>query len=270
VRYKTAIMVFAAAGLAVQLAVPAQAAAAAHAATVAVSPEMSAVCARISALVIPSAPIEGRIDRMLPELVKQMIASDPDIAEMESAYPGLGDAMVTAWRPIMIKAGREVMPLYRDDMAAMYCRNFSLPELREIEAFLGSPAFQALQASAYQNLTLARTTGDLLDDKDVSATSIQGDLAETGIKASRDLSAEHQRQITQFMQSPLGRKMAAMSKEKLAIDAKWTNYLPPWAEKEIETVTIDAMIAHIAKTDPKMAQQMRNALSEESGAAKRN
>lgn len=267
-RYTTAIMVFAAAGLAAQLAVPAQAAA--PVAPAAVSPEMSAVCARISALVIPSAPIESRIDRMLPELVKQMIASDPDIAEMEAAYPGLGDAMVTAWRPIMIKAGREVMPLYREDMAAMYCRNFSLPELREIEAFLGSPAFQALQASAYQNLTLARTTGDVLNDKDVSASSIQGDLAETGRKASRDLSPEQQRQITQFMQSPLGRKMAAMSKEKLAIDAKWTNYLPPWAEKEIETVTIDAMIAHIAKTDPKMAQQMRNALSEESGAAKRN
>ena len=267
-RYTTAIMVFAAAGLAAQLAVPAQAAA--PVAPAAVSPEMSAVCTRISALVIPSAPIESRIDRMLPELVKQMIASDPDIAEMEAAYPGLGDAMVTAWRPIMIKAGREVMPLYREDMAAMYCRNFSLPELREIEAFLGSPAFQALQASAYQNLTLARTTGDVLNDKDVSASSIQGDLAETGRKASRDLLPEQQRQITQFMQSPLGRKMAAMSKEKLAIDAKWTNYLPPWAEKEIETVTIDAMIAHIAKTDPKMAQQMRNALSEESGAAKRN
>jgi hypothetical protein len=268
VRHKTAILVFAAAVLAAQLADPAESAAPATSA--AVSPEVSAVCARISALVIPSTPIESRIDRMLPGLVKQLIASDPDIREMEDAYPGLGDAMVTAWRPIMIKAGREVMPLYREDMAAMYCRNFSLPELHEIEAFLSSPAFQALQASAYANLTLTRTASDAINDKDVSAASIKGDLAETGRKAGRDLSPEHQRQITRFMQSPLGRKMAAMSDEKLAIDAKWTNYLPPWAEKEIETVTIDAMIAHIAKTDPKMAQQMRAALSEEGGAAKRN
>ncbi|MGB7656571.1 MAG: hypothetical protein WBL74_13945 [Novosphingobium sp.] len=253
------------------MAVPARATAPAlPAATAAVSPEMSAVCARISALVIPSAPMESRIDRLLPGLVKQMIASDPDIGEMEAAYPGLGDAMVSAWRPIMIKASREVMPLYREDMAALYCRNFSLPELREIEVFLGSPAFQALQSSAYQNLTLERTTGDALNDKDVSAASIQGDLAETGRKASRELSPEHQRQITRFMQSPLGRKMAAMSKEKLAIDAKWANYLPAWAEQEIATVTIDAMIAHIAKTDPKMAQQMRGAMSGESSPAKRN
>ena len=267
-RYKTAIVIFSAAVLTAQLAIPARAAV--PAATVAVTPEMSAVCARISALAIPAAPIESRIDQMLPGLVKQMIASDPDVAAMEEAYPGLGDAMVAAWRPIMIKSSREVMPLYRDDMAAMYCRNFSLPELREIEAFLSSPAFRALQSSAYENLTLGHTMGDVMSDKDVSASSIQGDLAETGLRASRELSPEHQRQITQFMQSPLGRKMAAKSKEKLAIDAKWTNYLPPWAEKEIETVTIDAIIAHIAKTDPKTAQQMRNAFSEESGAAKRN
>lgn len=267
-RYKTAILVFSAAGLAAQMAVPAQAAA--PAATSSLSLEMSAVCTRISALVIPIAPIENRIDRMLPGLVKQMIASDPDIAAMEEAYPGLGDAMVTAWRPIMIKSSREVMPLYRNDMAAMYCRNFSLPELREVEAFLASPAFQALQSSAYENLTLGHTMGDVMNDKDVSAASIQGDLAETGRKAGRDLSPEYQRQIAKFMQSPLGRKMAAMAPEKLAIDAKWTNYLPPWAEKEIETVTIDAMIAHIAKTDPKMAQRMREAMTEQGGAAKRN
>ena len=267
-RYKTAILVFAAAVLPVPLAVPALATVPAP--TAAASPEMSAVCAQISALVTPAAPIESRIDDMLPGLVKQMFASDPAIGEMEAAYPGLGDAMVTAWRPIMIKASREMMPLYREDMAAMYCRNFSLPELQEIEAFLSSPAFQALQSSAYENLSLGRSIGDVINDKDVSAASIRGDLAETGRKASRDMSPEQQRQIAKFMQSPLGRKMVAMADEKLAIDAKWANYLSPSAEQEIETVTIDAMLGHIAKTDPKMAQQIRDALSPESGAAKRN
>lgn len=268
VRYKTAILVFAAAVLPVQLAVPALATVPAMSA--AVSPEMSAVCARIGALVIPAAAIETRIDQLLPGLVKQMFASDPGLGEMEAAYPGLGDAMVTAWRPVMIKASREVMPLYREDMAAMYCHNFSLPELQEIEAFFGSPAFQALQSSAYENLSVRRSMGDVINDKDVSAASIKGDLSETGRKVSRDMSPEHQRQIANFMLSPLGRKMVAMADEKLAIDAKWANYLSPSAEKEIETVTIDAMLAHIAKTDPKMAQQMRAALSQESGAAKRN
>ena len=270
-RYITAVLVFAAAALTPQMAASALAAPlAAPTQTAAVSPEMSAVCTRISVLVIPAGPIESRIDGMLPGMVKQMIASDRDIAAMEEAYPGLGDAMVTAWRPIMIKASREVMPLYRNDMAAMYCRNFSLPELREIEAFLGSPAFQTLQSSAYENLTLGHTMGDVMSDKEVSAASIQGDLAETGRRAGRDLSPEYQRQIAKFMQSPLGRKMVGMAPEKLAIDAKWTNYLPPWAEKEIQTVTVDAMIAHIAKTDPKMAQRMRDAFSQDSGKAKRN
>lgn len=264
-RYRAATLAVATAVLPVQLAVPARAATPA-----AVSPEMSAVCGRISALVNPAGSIESRIDRMLPDLVKQMIAADPDVAAMEDAYPGLGDAIGTAWRPIMIKASREMMPLYRNDMAALYCRNFSLSELLEIEAFLGSPAFQTLQNSAYENISLGHTMADVMSDKDVQAASIQGDLAESARKAGRELSPEYQRQITQFMQSPVGRKMAAMAQEKLAIDAKWTNYLPPWAEKEIETVTVDAIIDHIAKADPKTAQMMRAAYSKESGGAKRN
>ncbi len=264
------ILYLALAAVAVHAPFAAQTAAAAPAPQVTVSTEMSAVCDRIAALVVPTEQIESRLNQTLPTLVRQLIESDRELTIMEREFPGLSDAVVAAWRPIMVRAENEMIPQYRAEMADMYCRNFTLPELQEIAVFLQSPAFQALQKSTYQNLSLSRTADDIIDERDISAKSIRGDLADSGAKAAMELSPEQKRTVMTFMSSPLGRKMVGLTQEKLAIDTKWANYAPDWAAVEIEKVTIDAMIAHIAKTDPKLAQEMSAQLTAQNGAAKRN
>jgi hypothetical protein len=256
--------------LAVQAPFAMPAAAAEPVARPAVSSELAAVCDRIAALILPVERFTNDVDRTLPALVGQMITADPNLNELESAYPGMGDAMVTAWRPIFLRVNLEMMPLYRADMAGLYCSNFTLPELREVEIFLRSPAFQAMQQSAFGNVSVSRTMDDALEERDISSKSIEGDLRETGVKAARELSPQHKRAVTTFMASPLGRKMMGLTQQKLAIDTKWANYLPPWAEDMIQAVTIDTMIAHIAKTDPGLAQEMRTQLAAPNGTPKRN
>ena len=42
--------------------------------------------------------------------------------------------------------------------------------------------------------------------------------------------------------------------------SKWFNYLSPEGEKEVEAAVIETMLSHIAKTDPKTSDAIRQEL----------
>lgn len=53
-----------------------------------------------------------------------------------------------------------------------------------------------------------------------------------------------------------------MGPHKAELDQKWFNYSPPGLQDKVARATIDAMLDHIAKTDPVMSKRMRDALIE--------
>jgi hypothetical protein len=63
------------------------------------------------------------------------------------------------------------------------------------------------------------------------------------------------------MFSPLGLKLGALRSRKLAIDTKWANYTDPESEREMEAAVEQAMIGHVALTDPETAELMRKELA---------
>jgi hypothetical protein len=222
-----------------------------------VDPELKAACDELALALLPDESLETQVDQTLQAVFTQLYRSEPSFPKLEAAYPGLKQAMIAGVRPVMLKAARQARPLYRADLSALYQANLTTKEAREATAFVLSPEMQAFKASAERNMTYKNTTAAALQDKDVTTEEVQADVRIAANKTAGEVTPKQLAVLKAFFASPAGQKMRALAPQKNAIDTKWVNYSTPELEKEIELAMIDAMINHIAKTDPKTAKAMR-------------
>ena len=218
------------------------------------------LCDQIVLLIAPDKDVSAQVDKYLDASLKAMVRDDPAIAALERNYPGMIEAMRAAWRPVFFKAAAATLPLYRAELSQFYQDNLTIAEARQVLAFFQTPEFQAFIAMGRENMDYRQTTKNLTDDKDVSVQAVRSDLAAAGVKTAKQLSPIQRRKLMAFFSSPTGQKLLALNPKKLALEAKWTNYVSPESEREIELVTYETMIGHIAKTDPETANLMRKEL----------
>jgi hypothetical protein len=247
-------------GLALPVAAQAQSVAAA-----AMSPAQAeahkAACDALAAIVMPDQQIEPQTDRLVEGMLTQFFAQDPAMRQLETAYPGMRDALGAGMKPVLIAVAYRVMPRYRGELSALYQANLTTGEARSAAAFFSSPAMARLLGSLYANMDYRAVLGDLDPDKPVTASDVQADLRSASVKVAKTVSREDEAAIGAFMTSPLGRKLNAIRPQKLAIEAKWSNYTDPEAEKAIEQAVMQAIVGHVALTDPETAALMREELA---------
>ncbi|MEQ1496011.1 MAG: hypothetical protein ABL912_09685 [Novosphingobium sp.] len=215
---------------------------------------------RLANIVAPDSDVPILVDGVLKSLISGMVKAEPEMVEFDAAFPGLFDAMKTAWRPVLLKAAYQSRPLYRADLSQLYQNNLTTAEMNEAADFLSQPDVQRFFVAAKSKVDFSATVADALAERDVSTESVRSDVGRAGTAAAADLSLEMEQKLTAFFGSPVGRRLVALNQKKAALDAKWVNYSPPGAEQEIEQATLEAMLTHIAKTDPKLAAAMRKKL----------
>lgn len=198
-------------------------------------------------------------DRLLMALGEQF-RKDPDMLELDTEYPGLLDALIEGIRPIMRREAGRVLPLYAKELAGLYASNLSEAEAQEVKIFFRSPAMKHFAASLLQNQSFNNTLRDMIQGSDISEASLQHDNQSAAIQASLQMDGNELAEVKKFFAEPLGQKLAGLNARKREIDAKWTNYISPVGEKEIEPAVLDIMIAHIGKTDPEVARGMAKQL----------
>lgn len=209
----------------------------------------------------PLAAIDEQVDAMLNQLFDQLYASDPTFVELERDYPGLRAAITDRVRPVMIKSSLQVLPLYRADLAKLYGANLTTQELRDAAAFLRSPEMLAFTASIRRNFKFQRTAASAMADRDATEADVRSDIRSSAGAVASEMTPQQRVKVITFMNSPLGRKLAALNSQKLAINTKWFNHSTPEMEKEIEVAMVSGMVDHIAKTDPAAAKELRAMLN---------
>lgn len=213
-------------------------------------------------LLAPDSIVEPQTDQILAAMAGQM-RKDPEFAEMEAEFPGLIDAAIIRVRPIMIRAAYKGMPAYRADLSKLYQDNLTEAELREAVVFFRSPEMQAFIASAQRNMKFENSARSMVAEADPSSADLRKDITSAATQTARELPPEKLRKVEAFMESPLGRKLASLNPQRQAVNLRHFNRSDPAMEKEIEIATIEAMIDHVARTDPKLARDMRKALEDE-------
>lgn len=210
--------------------------------------------------VVGEAELWQTTEQVLEATVAQ-IAKSPDIAQLETAYPGMLAAFSEALRPIMRSEAELVLPLYRADLTSLYKETLSAAEARQVLAFMQSPPMLRFRAELGRNRNLSATARDLAAENDISQASMHSDLRSSAIQAALKMDSADLKVIAAFYATPLGGRFAAINPRKMEIDRKWSNYISPEAEAKVERVVLDAMVAHVAKTDARVAEAMRKELA---------
>jgi hypothetical protein len=203
-------------------------------------------------------------DRMLDAIIAE-IGKGADFGEMEASFPGLTAALGEALRPIMHEESERMMPQYRAELAALYAQTLSAAEASDALQFMRGGAMSRFRNQLLGNRSVSAVVRDIAAQQDVSAASLQSDVRSSAIEAMLQMEPADVMAINAFYRSPIGAKLTALNPQKLAIDQKWTNTLSPGAEARLQTIVVDAMAGHIAKTDPKMAKTIRKAMRKEMG-----
>jgi hypothetical protein len=230
------------------------------------APDLAAMCDKIALLTVPDDPQGKQVDALMVAMLDAMYQQQPAFAEMEAKYPGMRQAISTAYRPVLIRFTNQVKPMYRADISALWARNLSAAEAKAYLAFLSDAGVQRFAADMRQNQNLSSTVSDLVKEKKASTDDIKSDLTASAIKAGQKLDMQQKLTFMAFLQSPTGVKVKAVTAQKFEIDRKWTNYSTPAYEQEIGRVTLATMADHIAKTDPATAQRIRDNVAQRQAA----
>lgn len=216
--------------------------------------------AEVAALIVPDELALAQVDPLLAATVRSLFEQDPDLREFEGSYPGLGAAFSGAMRPLMELSVRLTLPLYRAELEQFYASRLSPEEARSFAAFLQSPAGQGMIRGAMSNNDFKAISNDIVAERDISEKALERDVRGAAYRMQGQLSEQHKAEIVGFFSTDLGRKLTALASERRKIDVRWANYVPPELDAEIEKTVIDAMIGHVAKTDPELAESIRTEL----------
>lgn len=222
-----------------------------------VSSQLREACDRLANLVLPDAMVEGQVDRIVEATLDAIYVGEPVMKDLETAYPGMRDALGAAMKPVIVLHARRYLPLQRGELARLYQSRLTLDEASQIGDFMAGPAMSKFTAAARANIEFKGIAKSLAAEKDATASDLRSDIGVAGGKAIATLTPAEQQQIAAFMFSPLGIKLNSLRNEKLAIDTKWANYTDAEGERDIEAAIKTAMVEHIALTDPEVAQQMK-------------
>jgi hypothetical protein len=248
-------------GLALSLPAQAQNTGSAAAMSPALGEVHKAACDELAAIVLPETQVEPQTDRMVEQMLTQLFKQDSGIRDLETAYPGMRDALGAGMKPVLVELAFKLMPSYRADLSALYQDNLTTGEARIAAAFFRSPPMVKFVSSARANMNYEASLGNLDPDKPATAADLQSDLHAAGASSINSVSPAELKAIGVFMASPIGTKLRALGAQKLSIDAKWMNYTDPQSDKAITSAVEQAIIAHIALSDPETAALMREELA---------
>lgn len=221
------------------------------------------IYSELAGLIVTDSTLGAEVDKIASSLIENMNATDPDFADMESRYPGLGAAVAASMKPLLLEGATRTLPLYRADLAQFYARQLTAAEARTFVDFMARPSTRLFYEEVRRQNSYKAITGDLVKDRDASTASMSKDLKNAAPKAVAALNPAQQLELQAFFTSPLGKKLQSLNPEKTKIDAKWFNYSAPDLEDRMEKVVIDGMIAHIEKTDQATADLLRKELAKE-------
>lgn len=182
--------------------------------------------------------------------IGKSLSADPQFQAMEARYPGLGAVVSNAARGVLIETVETKLPGVQQRLAVLADGTFTGPELRAINAFMGSPEGRnamnviASSASADAYSEKLRASGKL----EMSADDLLG-MMDPG--ALSKLSDAERDALLRFSASPAGRKLDSQTGALAGFVASEMTTLMQGMQQPIQEAVSMAIIAHIGAAEGK-------------------
>lgn len=218
---------------------------------------------KLATIVVGDPDNDAAPRNLVNAVLTEMFSKDKDLVMMDAAYPGMQAAVGAALLEPLKKEVARINVQYRNDLAALYEANLSEADIQKTIEFYQGPAGSSFLRELQKFSNFSNIASELAAQKDASADALTKDQSNAGVRAIFALSPENRDSVVNFFSSAHGKSLASINEKKAAIDLKWSNYISPEAEKEVESAVTDAMISHVAKTDPATAKAISDAVAKD-------
>lgn len=203
----------------------------------------------IYAAIQESADLDRQLDLLSTTIAQQIASADTSLAIAETRYPGLSQAMVNSFRPVLSSYSARVREDYRPRMVAVFRNRLSDSEARDVAAFYRSPMGRRLLGGVVDNYDAKATITSALKDKNVDSAAVRADSDAAVRGALAQFSQADFAQLGELAQRQPGLlKLGAIGTELGPIRTAMENApMTPAEEKALEAAIVAAMDSHIAK-----------------------
>lgn len=221
-----------------------------------IDPQRLAAATELTEVIFAAQDVQHQLNSLVDGLLQQIAVNQTALNQFMDAHPAMRSELKAAWLPIFTRAASDTQPKMMREVAELYASNLSVDELREVTTFFKTPLGQRLLSGVQANMNLSNATAELAqgamsDSKtisDVSQASLDKDRRAAAVRSVASLSAGDLQVLETASARPGMQKIAALGKQRGAIEAKWFNYSDPTAEKEIEKVTESIITRYLKET----------------------
>lgn len=211
-------------------------ASAASAAAPAPATTPSADAMRIATSLAGEELVRTTTTRMIRDQIPKALANDPNFQKMEQAFPGIGKEFLTVMEPIAVGAAITHLPVYQANVAALFDRRMTPPEVTATANFYSSPAGRHMMTLAASGMDFGGMLKHQLETggkADVSPNEITSLAMATAMPTVKQLDPSELKALMTFAVSPAGVKLNQMRGEIAALAAAESSRSDPAAEAKI-------------------------------------
>lgn len=197
----------------------------------------------------PPATDEQAFDRLMDGNLRQTLAQDPDLGELDYLCPGSIEALLDGSRSLLKEDFLLGQDQYRAEMAAFFATRLSPEHAAEVAALYSSPIGKRLVAAVEENQSIDFVMQEALADPfgETSEGAVAKDQEQTLLNASRNLTLAEQRELSEaFGKSEGYRAYEAIQDELVAIRIRIDMELANEEDPELEAAMELALDSHLA------------------------
>jgi hypothetical protein len=183
---------------------------------------------------------DDKSDAKAEALMLELMASDPDLAELESDYPGVGKEIAQAMLPIINKHMRQRLPELHARQSALYHANFSEGEIDALIKFYSSSTGQKLIAGMMENIKPDAMINEAKASEDFrfSANSALKDIRNTVPSIMSSMNDADNKALQALMETGLLPRMQKIAPKTQQIALDWMNESAPGEDEELEEAAV--------------------------------
>ena len=183
---------------------------------------------------------DDKSDVKAEAMMLELMASDPDMTEIELEHPGVGMEMAKATLPIINKYLRQRLPDLHARQGALYRANFSESELNTLIEFYSSVTGQKMIAVMLEQLKPDAMMEEAKGSEDfrISGESALKDISRTVPSIVDSLDDADTKALEVLMQTGLLPRLQKIASQTQQIALDWMNESAPGEDKEIEDAAV--------------------------------
>lgn len=185
------------------------------------------------------------------------LAKNPDIAQLETEYPGITAAMIDAARPLIERLIVKSLPDLWNVMADIYASAMTVAEIEQARAYYESPPGRRFLELTIASMDLRPFASRIAADPEsgISTSDLRGLQVSGVVSAVARLTPAERAALLEFSKTPAFARIRVINPRISQAVVTWSNARNPQADAEVEQVMAQAIERFVEAADRKKEER---------------